>query len=149
MSALETALTHDMPIISSSSITDIYYIIRNSLRSDIAKEKLKDLISVIKVTDTKETDIEKALNSNISDFKDAVVSMIAERTKCKYILTRNIVDFKNSEVPAILPSDFIQRIFNLSKKNMNPVSPFISYCFQSLQIWNKQLFFSVLILSYL
>lgn len=109
LQSLEKALTHDMPMISSSSITDIYYIIRKSLGSDIAKEKLKELISMVKVMDTRESDIEKALNCNISDFEDAVVSMIAKRAKCKYILTRNINDFKNSEVPAILPSEFIKK----------------------------------------
>lgn len=109
LQALEKALTHNMPMISSSSITDIYYIIRKSLGSDIAKEKLKELISMVKVMDTRESDIEKALNCNISDFEDAVVSMIAKRAKCKYILTRNINDFKNSEVPAILPSEFIKK----------------------------------------
>lgn len=109
LQALEKALTHNMPMISSSSITDIYYIIRKNLGSDIAKEKLKELISMVKVMDTRESDIEKALNCNISDFEDAVVSMIAKRAKCKYILTRNINDFKNSEVPAILPSEFIKK----------------------------------------
>lgn len=44
----------------------------------------KKSFRLIKISDTRGADIEKALSSDISDFEDAVVSAIAERQKAKY-----------------------------------------------------------------
>ena len=43
------------------------------------------------------------------DFEDAVVDAVAERSGASYIVTRNIKDFADSAVPAILPADFLKK----------------------------------------
>jgi predicted nucleic acid-binding protein len=47
-----------------------------------------------------------ALQSQVTDFEDAVVEQCALRSQCDYILTRNLRDFSKSTVPAILPATF-------------------------------------------
>lgn len=43
----------------------------------------------------------------IADLKDCLQSNCAKSVKADYIITRNIKDFVHSEVPAILPEDFL------------------------------------------
>jgi hypothetical protein len=46
----------------------------------------------------------------IADFEDGVVASLAESTKCEYIITRNVIDFKESPIPAITPFDFLNSL---------------------------------------
>lgn len=94
-------------IVSASAITDIFYIARKYIGSEQAKECIRNLLDLIKISDTRGADIEKALSSDISDFEDAVVSAIAERQKAKYILTRNTKDFEKSKILSITPHDYL------------------------------------------
>ena len=45
----------------------------------------------------------------MDDFEDAVVDAVAERHGACCILTRNTKDFIGSSIPAILPSDFLNK----------------------------------------
>ncbi|WP_366510376.1 PIN domain-containing protein [uncultured Holdemanella sp.] len=94
-------------IVSVSAITDIFYIARKYIGNEQAKECIRNLLDLIKISDTRGADIEKALSSDISDFEDAVVSAIAERQKAKYILTRNTKDFEKSKILSITPHDYL------------------------------------------
>lgn len=67
----------------------------------------KKSLDLIKISDTRGADIEKALSSDVSDFEDVMVSAIAERQKAKYILTRNTKDFEKSKILSITPNDFL------------------------------------------
>ena len=62
---------------------------------------------MVNFTDVLESDIQAALTSPLSDFEDAVVDTIAARTGASYILTRNVKDYSNSNVPAITPREFL------------------------------------------
>lgn len=48
-----------------------------------------------------------ALQSSIADFEDAVTSEAANAADVEVIVTRNIADFADSAVPAVLPEDFL------------------------------------------
>jgi hypothetical protein len=43
----------------------------------------------------------------MTDFEDAVASEAAKAIGVDVIVTRNITDFRNAAVPAVLPADFI------------------------------------------
>lgn len=49
----------------------------------------------------------QARQLTMNDFEDAVVASMALEHHCEYIVTRNIVDFASSPVPAILPADLL------------------------------------------
>ena len=59
--------------------------------------------------DVQGMDIHTALMRAMPDFEDAVVDTVAERSGASYIVTRNIKDFADSAVPAILPADFLKK----------------------------------------
>ncbi|MCL2260788.1 MAG: PIN domain-containing protein [Fibromonadales bacterium] len=96
-------------IISSSAITDIYYIVNKELKD---KEKsLASIFNILKIlllTSTTPQDIFTAKTLDMADFEDAVISVIASRNKADYIITRNAPDFENTLVPAITPTEFLK-----------------------------------------
>jgi len=97
-------------LISASSATDIFYMLRKSLGSaQAAKDQLEQLAQLVIFADVQGMDIHTALMRAMPDFEDAVVDAVAERSGASYIVTRNIKDFAGSVVPAILPADFLKK----------------------------------------
>ena len=97
-------------LISASSATDIFYMLRKSLGSaQAAKDQLEQLAQLVTFGDVQGMDIHTALMRAMPDFEDAVVDTVAERSGASYIVTRNIKDFADSAVPAILPADFLKK----------------------------------------
>jgi predicted nucleic acid-binding protein len=41
------------------------------------------------------------------DFEDAALASAAEAAGCKYIISRNVADFRHSPVPAVTPEEFL------------------------------------------
>ncbi len=94
--------------ITASSITDIYYLMRKYLKdSKKAKLILLKLFILFQIIDVTGDDCKKALKLNLTDYEDALLAICARREKVEYIITRNIKDFTNSPIPAILPDHFI------------------------------------------
>ena len=54
--------------------------------------------------------IEKGLNSNFSDFEDAIQYFSALKANCNIIVTRNIKDFKESQLLVMTPDEFLASI---------------------------------------
>ena len=69
--------------------------------------KSYDLFYLLDVTGD---DCISALSSDMKDYEDAVVSCYSDRNQMQYIVTRNIRDYQNSKVKAILPDDFLNLI---------------------------------------
>lgn len=105
--ALKKCIDSGSVIIPASSFSDIYYIVRKSIGNENTRNALIDIIEFSTIADTKAVDIKKALKSDIKDFEDAIVCMIAKRIKADYILTRNKKDFINSPIKAIEPEEFL------------------------------------------
>ncbi len=98
-------------LLSASSVTDIYYMLRKFLKSaDQAKERIQQLSKLVTFADVQGMDIQTALMRTMPDFEDAVVDAVAERNHANYILTRNIKDFTGAAVPAITPTDFLKQL---------------------------------------
>lgn len=102
--------------ITASMATDIYYLLRrylhNAEQSKMAMTKLYEIFHILDVTSE---DCIYALSSRIKDYEDAVVACCAYRNQMQYIVTRNIKDYKFSEVLAILPDDFVRLLLENSK----------------------------------
>ena len=86
-------------------IANIHNIVRKSKGEKQTREVLKKLLSLIKLTAIYGKIILNALNSTMKDFEDAIQSLSAKPLKCKYIVTRNIKDYKQSTIKAITPTE--------------------------------------------
>jgi len=96
--------------VSATTVTDVMYILRKHIPPGEVREAVKILLLIADVADVLKSDIYYALSSGIKDFEDAVQSSLARRIKADHIVTRNIKDFINSEIPAISPSELIKII---------------------------------------
>lgn len=107
--AVQKAISNEIVcLLSASAATDIYYIMKRVLGSNSkARNELMYLSMMVSFIDVLGSDIQAALTSPLSDFEDAVVDAIASRTGASYILTRNVKDYSNSNVPAITPREFL------------------------------------------
>ncbi len=63
------------------------------------------LTDILHVLDVTEKTLRIALDSEMSDFEDAVVEVSSHLAKIPYIVTRDMADFKKSRVKAISPVD--------------------------------------------
>jgi predicted nucleic acid-binding protein len=95
-------------VLCASAVTDIYYICNKIFHDKVkTRQVIKALFSIFTVTDVRKKDLQDALNLDMDDFEDAVISVCAKRADCQYIVTRNNDDYSNSPVPAITPKKFI------------------------------------------
>lgn len=88
-------------------IVNTFYLLRKQLGNEAAKNALRKLRLIIHVIDSSEKVIDQALNSSFSDFEDAVQYYTALNSNISTILTRNIKDYKNSNLLVQTPELFL------------------------------------------
>lgn len=96
--------------ISALSVPNIVYILRKELTPQKTQQLIQQILMIFEVIDLKSSDLKNAAEMLSSDFEDAVQMCCADRIKADYIVTRNIRDFKESKVPALKPSEFLERM---------------------------------------
>ncbi len=68
---------------------------------------LKEFIQVCQPSCVDREVIEKALSSDFKDFEDALQYFSAKKCGAEAIITRNKKDFKTSELPLYLPTEYL------------------------------------------
>lgn len=90
-------------------IANVYYLLRKTAKHDTIVEKLKQLLSIIDIISIDKSAVLNALNSEFQDFEDALQNFSAlENGKIKIILTRNIKDFRKSELAVLSPETYLK-----------------------------------------
>ncbi|MDB6056129.1 MAG: hypothetical protein JWN25_3652 [Verrucomicrobiales bacterium] len=94
--------------LSSLSFSNLYYILRKLKGHADTLTLLADLKKLVRVSSVSESEIQAALSSNFRDFEDAIqhFSAVAEG-EILAIVTRNKVDYLNSQVPVLSPEEFL------------------------------------------
>ena len=99
--------------LTASTITDIYYVTRKALHdAAAAKSVIAKLLNAFLIAGVDQADCVKALDADMSDYKDALVSVCAKKVKAEYIITRNTKHFSQSPVPAMKPADYLEMLGN-------------------------------------
>lgn len=96
--------------VSALSIANLIYVMRRELDPERVEAVLERLALIFRVVDLTASDIERAARCRWSDFEDALQSVVAERVRADFIITRNVRDFKQSRIPAFSPSEYLQRM---------------------------------------
>ncbi len=98
--------------VAAHSVTNAFYILRKSMLPEVLRYTLKDLCKIITVIGVDSAKLISALeNDKFNDVEDCLQMECAKDFSADYIVTRNIKDFQNSDIPAILPDDFL-KLFN-------------------------------------
>ena len=91
----------------ATTITTVYYLLRQSLEQDDARDALRRLLGLFEIAPVNRSVIEQALHSRIADFEDAVLEQAARLVGAEAIITRNTKDFRKSTVKALDPLAFL------------------------------------------
>ncbi len=77
--------------------------------NDLSKVKyvLGELFNLFNTIPITENILREALNSKINDYEDAVIEISPLKNEMDYIITRNLKDFKHSNVKLLSPSEFL------------------------------------------
>ncbi|MCQ2595793.1 MAG: PIN domain-containing protein [Treponemataceae bacterium] len=93
---------------TSLVIANVYYIMRKHLGIQKAKENLRKLRIIVNVMSVNEKEVDLALNSELSDFEDALQYFTALNNKIDFIITRNTKDYKNPKLIVQTPQEYIE-----------------------------------------
>ena len=90
-------------------ISNVYYMLRKVGKHDIVIEKIKQLLTIIEITSMDKKVVLNALNSKFKDFEDALQNYSAvENGSIDLILTRNIKDYRKSELAVMTPETYLK-----------------------------------------
>lgn len=93
--------------IAAHSITDSFYIMRK-YPLDISRTLLNEMCRVMSVVGIDYERLIAAINNlRFDDIEDCLQSVCAQSCGAECIITRNLEDFKGSEITAISPRDFL------------------------------------------
>ena len=94
---------------SSLTFSNLYYVLRKIESHKKVISKLDSLSKMVGILKVEEQTIKNALASGFPDFEDSIQYFsAADSKKIDVIITRNIRDFKKSEIPVMTPGDFLK-----------------------------------------
>jgi predicted nucleic acid-binding protein len=93
-------------------ISNIYYLLRKTADHKKVIEKLKILLNILEVAMINKATVLEALHSQFKDFEDALQNFSAQNEKeIKVVITRNIKDYKTSNLSVMTPETYLKTIF--------------------------------------
>lgn len=90
-------------------LSNCYYILRQHSKHEKVIEKLTALVSILDILSVEKESVLRALRSDFKDFEDALQNYSAEEHgKITTIITRNIKDYKKSNLGVMLPDEYLK-----------------------------------------
>lgn len=90
-------------------ICNVYYLLSKYSKHEIIIKKIRELLNIIDVLKMDKVIVIEALNSNFKDFEDALQNFSAiQNGEIKAILTRNIKDYKKSDLAVFTPEIYLK-----------------------------------------
>ncbi|MBN1907428.1 MAG: PIN domain-containing protein [Deltaproteobacteria bacterium] len=93
--------------ICATTVTTIDYLLTKSLPVKKARTALSHIISLFEIAPVNRPVIERALNSRITDFEEAVLEESGKIAGADCIITRNVKDFKYASIKVFEPIEFL------------------------------------------
>jgi len=94
---------------SSLTFSNLYYVLRKIESHNKVISKLDSLSKLVGILKVEEQTIKNALASGFPDFEDSIQYYSAiYNKKIDVIITRNIRDYKKSNIPVMTPGDFLK-----------------------------------------
>ncbi|RZJ80956.1 MAG: PIN domain-containing protein [Flavobacterium sp.] len=94
---------------SSHSVATAHYLLKKHIEEQKLRQILDAFLDYIKIIAVDQDIIRKSLKSAHKDFEDAVQIFCAHKVELiDCIVTRNIKDFKLSEIPVLTPDELVR-----------------------------------------
>ncbi|MFC2090512.1 type II toxin-antitoxin system VapC family toxin [Bacteroidota bacterium] len=98
---------------SSLCFSNLYYLLKQQMSRQKVIALLKSLSEIINIIKVDEDSIHKAIDSDFKDFEDAIqYYSLIDYKRIDAIVTRNIKDYKLSELSVFSPDSFLQSFRN-------------------------------------
>ena len=91
---------------SAVALSNVNYIIGTLESEKIALVKTKKLLKLLRICQIGQTTVDKAASSKFNDFEDALQNFSALESNINILITRNIKDYKKSELSILTPKEF-------------------------------------------
>ncbi len=98
----------------ANSFTTIFYLAQKAVGRADARRQVATLLSILEVAPVNRTTLERAANSPLADFEDAVIVEAGRQANAECIVTRNERDFAKSPIPAHSPQALVGLLAQLS-----------------------------------
>ncbi len=99
--------------LSSSSITDIFYILNKQIKDSYKTQSLiRKLLTFISIANVTDKDINMALDLSWKDFEDALQYAVAKSNDIDVIITNNKKDFEKKDITIMSAKEFLDSIEN-------------------------------------
>jgi predicted nucleic acid-binding protein len=95
---------------SALVIANLNYVLTSKVGKAAAKAGLINFLQTTKVLSFEADAIDKALKSSFTDFEDSIQHFIAQKHHCDAIITRNIKDYKHSEIAVFTAEQFLTNL---------------------------------------
>lgn len=93
--------------IAAHTVSNMFFILRKAYSVEERRTILRDICRLFEVEGIDRSKILQALdNMDFKDFEDCLQMQCARSFQADYIISRNLGDFANSEIPCISPDEF-------------------------------------------
>ena len=93
--------------VSSLTIANVYYLLSRQYDSRKAWQIVQEFRIMVHVKSVDSKIIDLALSSNFKDFEDAIQYFTAIENGCELLLTRNLKDYKEAQIPIMTAESYI------------------------------------------
>lgn len=94
--------------IAFHTLSTLWYVLRKRPDKE-RRENLRDICTIFNVATASQTEILDAIDRDyFEDFEDCLQDKCAKEVGADFIVTCNLKDFENSEIPAITPIDLLE-----------------------------------------
>lgn len=95
--------------VSAHSLLNVYYFTRKLTNKSTAAKSIGLLEEKLHILPTNSAAIRSALSTTFTDIEDAVQHAIALANHCDIIITRNLKDYKASQIPVMNAQQYLKR----------------------------------------
>ena len=103
-------LGYERACIAWHSISNLYYLVYPRHGGFSTRDFIVQLTHIVDVATTDAEGVRYATSLPMKDFEDALQVAAARAYGAKMIVTRNLKDYKQSPIPAVSPSDVVNRL---------------------------------------
>ncbi len=96
--------------VSSLTFANTYYILSESLKIENTRQILRKFKILVEILPMNEKIIDLSLNSEFKDFEDAIQYYTAIENNLKFIITRNLKDYRTSKIPVLTAKEYVNLI---------------------------------------
>ena len=96
--------------ISSITAVNLFYHGRKLVGAARIRQGIADLLTLVRVCPVTGANLIQALSLPFKDYEDAVQHTSALASGVEAIVTRNLTDYQNANLPVFSPDDFLERL---------------------------------------